>query len=106
MSIRLRGKLPEISQLAGPFSILLFNAERLRAWEEISRGLASTVQGINYDLSSMRKTVNCDLASALVASLSEGGVGRLFLAADGRSVTLFGAVPAPNRTRGKSRGRT
>ena len=50
MSIRLRGKLPELSQLAGPFSILLFNVERLRAWEEISSGLASTVQGINNDL--------------------------------------------------------
>ena len=54
----------------------------------------------------MGKEVNSDLASALVASLSEGGVGRLFLAADGRSVTLYGAVPAPYRVRGKSRGRT
>ena len=43
---------------------------------------------------------------ALVASLSEGGVGRLLLAADGRSVALLGAVSAPNRARGKSRGRT
>ena len=110
--------------MAEPFLILLFNVERLRAWEEISSGLASTVQGINNDLSSMRKTVNCDLASALVASLSEAarepksliscdsagsyirGVGRLLLAADGRSVALFGAETAQNRARGKSRGRT
>ena len=42
----------------------------------------------------------------LVASLSEGGVGRLLLAADGRSVALFGAETAPNRVRGKGRGRT
>ena len=56
----------------------------------------------------MGKEVNSDLAFdfALVASLSEGGVGRLFLAADGRSVALFGAVPAPKRARGKGRGRT
>ena len=56
----------------------------------------------------MRKTVNRGLAFdfALVAALSEGGGGRLFLAADGRSVALFGAVSAPNRVRGKSRGRT
>ena len=56
----------------------------------------------------MGKEVNSELAFdfALVASLSEGGVGRLFLAADGRSVALFGAETAPNRARGKSRGRT
>ena len=54
----------------------------------------------------MREEVNSDLASALVASLSEGGGGRLFLAADGRRVALFGAVSAPNRVRDKGRGRT
>ena len=55
-----------------------------------------------------RNNINCDLAfdSTLVASLSEGGVGRLFWAADGRSVALFGAETAPNRARGKSRERT
>ena len=42
----------------------------------------------------------------LVASLSEGGVGRPFLAADGRSVALYGAESAPYRARGESRGRT
>ena len=47
-----------------------------------------------------------DFDFALTASLSEGGVGRLLLAADGRSVALFGAVSAPNRARGESRGRT
>ena len=47
-----------------------------------------------------------DFDFALTASLSEGGVGRLLLAADGRSVALFGAETAPNRARGKSRGRT
>jgi len=54
------------------------------------------------------KKINYGLAFdfALLASLSEGGVGRLFLAADGRSVALYGAVPAPYRARGRSRGRT
>ncbi len=74
----------------------------------------------------MGSMINSDLASALVASLSEAarepnqsssdlcdsagsyirGGGRLFLAADGRRVALFGAVSAPNRVRGKGRGRT
>ncbi|MCI5865801.1 MAG: hypothetical protein MR000_11280, partial [Cloacibacillus porcorum] len=72
----------------------------------------------------IREKVNGDLASALVASLSEAarepkyliscdsagsyisGGGRLFLAADGRRVALFGAETAPNRVRGKGRGRT
>ena len=54
------------------------------------------------------KEVNSDLSFdfALIASLSEGGVGRLFLAANGRSVALYGAETAPYRARGKSRGRT
>ena len=56
----------------------------------------------------MGKEINNDLDFdfALTASLFEGGVGRLLLAADGRSVALFGAETAPNRARGKSRGRT
>ena len=75
-------------------------------------------------LAPMRETINSGLASALVASLSEAarepksliscdsagsyirGVGRLLLAADGRSAALFGAGSAPNRARGKSRRRT
>ena len=75
-------------------------------------------------LAPMGETINSGLASALVASLSEAarepksliscdsagsyirGVGRLLLAADGRSVALFGAETAPNRVRGKGRGRT
>ena len=54
----------------------------------------------------MGKEINYDLSFSLVASLSEGGVGRLFFAADGRSVALYGAVAVPYRARGESRGRT
>ena len=43
----------------------------------------------------------CDSAGSYIR-----GVGRPFLAADGRSVALYGAESAPYRARGKSRGRT
>ena len=49
----------------------------------------------------LKSLISCDSAGSYIR-----GVGRLFLAADGRSVALFGAVSAPNRARGKSRGRT
>ncbi|MDD7649931.1 hypothetical protein, partial [Cloacibacillus porcorum] len=48
-----------------------------------------------------KSLISCDSAGSYIR-----GVGRLLLAADGRSVALFGAVSAPNRARGKSRGRT
>jgi len=63
---------------------------------------------INSDLSSMGSMINCGLAFdfAILASLSEGGGSPPLLRQDGRSVALFGAETAPNRARGKSRGRT
>ena len=43
--------------------------------------------------------ISCDSAGNYIR-----GVGRLFLAADGRSVALFGAVPATYRAAAKAAG--
>ncbi|WP_273309396.1 hypothetical protein, partial [Cloacibacillus porcorum] len=45
-----------------------------------------------------KSLISCDSAGSYIR-----GVGRLLLAADGRSVALFGAETAQNRARGKSR---
>ena len=44
----------------------------------------------------------CDSAGSYI----RGGSAACFLAADGRSVALYGAESAPYRARGESRGRT
>ena len=90
------------------------NSDLALIGETINSGLASTVQGINNALSfdftlkgalceaarEPKSLISCDSAGSYIR-----GVGRLFLAADGRSVALYGAVTAPYRARGESRGR-
>ena len=67
-------------------------------------GLTSALVASHSDAAREPNQSSSDLCDS-AGSYIRGG-GRLFLAADGRSVALFGAETAPNRARGKSRGRT
>ena len=67
-------------------------------------GLTSALVASHSDAAREPNQSSSDLCDS-AGSYIRGG-GRLFLAADGRRVALFGAETAPNRVRGKGRGRT
>ena len=82
----------------------MLNADFLRVGKEVNCGLSfdfAFLASLSEAAREPKSLISCDSAGSYIR-----GVGRLLLAADGRSVALFGAVSAPNRVRGKSRGRT
>ena len=76
----------------------------IRCRRKMTYGLTSALVASHSDAAREPNQSSSDLCDS-AGSYIRGG-GRLFLAADGRRVALFGAETAPNRARGKSRGRT
>ena len=84
--------------------IVLINADFLRVGKEINNDLDfdfALTASLSEAAREPKSLISCDSAGSYIR-----GVGRPFLAADGRSVALYGAETAPYRARGKSRGRT